>query len=101
LTYGELNEAANRLAHRLRALGAGRDQAVALCVDRSPGAIVGLLGIQKAGAAYVPLNFEHPPSRLAHQLQEAEAVGPRHAGEPARAATGLLRPCGLPRPGRA
>ena len=74
LTYGELNEAANRLAHRLRALGAGRDQAVALCVDRSPGAIVGLLGIQKAGAAFVPLNFEHPPSRLAHQLQEAEVV---------------------------
>ena len=69
LTYGELNEAANRLAHRLRALGVGRDQAVALCVDRSPGAIVGLLGIQKAGAAFVPLNFEHPPSRLAHQLQ--------------------------------
>ena len=74
LTYGELNTAANQLAHRLRALGVGRDQAVALCFDRSPSAIVGLLGILKAGAAFVPLNFEHPQHRLAHQLREAEVV---------------------------
>ncbi len=74
LTYGELNAAANRLAHRLRALGVGRGQAVALCLDRSVGAVVGLLGILKAGAAFLPLNFEHPASRLAHQLEEAEAA---------------------------
>ena len=74
MTYGELNASANRLAHRLRGLGVGRGQAVAVCLDRSPCAVVGLLGILKAGAAFVPLNFEHPPSRLAHQIQEAEAV---------------------------
>ncbi len=74
MSYGELNASANRLAHRLRGLGVGRGQAVALCLDRSPAAMVGLLGILKAGAAFVPLNFEHPPSRLAHQVKEAEAV---------------------------
>jgi amino acid adenylation domain-containing protein len=74
LTYGDLDAAANRLAHRLRALGVRRGQAVALCFDRSVGAIVGLFGIMKAAAAFVPLNFEHPPGRLAHQLDEAEVV---------------------------
>lgn len=74
LTYGDLDTAANRLAHRLQAVGVGRGKAVALCFDRSVGAIVGLLGIMKAAAAFVPLNFEHPPGRLAHQLDEAEVV---------------------------
>ncbi len=71
LTYRELNERANQLAHRLRELGAGRDDAVALCLRRTPALLVGLLGIMKAGAAYLPLNFTHPPARLAHQLGEA------------------------------
>jgi amino acid adenylation domain-containing protein len=70
LTYRELNERANRLAHHLRTLGVGRDVAVGLCTDRSTDTIVGLLAILKAGGGYVPLNFEHPPSRLAHQLEE-------------------------------
>jgi amino acid adenylation domain-containing protein len=73
LTYGELNERANRLAHHLRALGVGRDVPVGLCLDRSPEMIESLLGILKAGGAYLPLNFEHPRARIAHQLEEAQA----------------------------
>jgi amino acid adenylation domain-containing protein len=71
LSLAELNAAANRLAHRLRELGVGRNDRVAHCLDRSPAAIVALLGILKAGGAYVPLNHEHPPARLGHQLTEA------------------------------
>ena len=65
LTYGELNRRANRLAHRLRARGVGRDVPVGICIDRSPAMIVGWLGILKAGGAYVPLDPADPPSRLA------------------------------------
>ena len=74
LSYGELNAAANRLAHHLRDLGVGRDVPVGLCMDRSPATIAALLGILKAGGAYLPLNFEHPAARLAHQLEEAGAT---------------------------
>jgi amino acid adenylation domain-containing protein len=73
LTYAELDARANRLAHRLRELGIGRDSAVGLCMERSANSIVGLLGVLKAGGAYVPLNFEHPAARLAHQLAETNA----------------------------
>ena len=73
LTYRELDERANRLAHLLRSRGAERDARVGLCMDRSAEMIVGLLSILKAGAAYVPLNFEHPASRIAYQLEQAEA----------------------------
>ena len=74
LTYQELNEQANQLAHCLRTKGVGPDQRVGLCVDRSLQMVVGLLGILKAGGAYVPLNAEHPPMRLAQQLQGAVAL---------------------------
>ena len=74
LTYAELNERANRLAHRLRTLGVGRDDAVALCMDRTTHSVVALLGAIKAGGAYLPLNYEHPPARLAHQLAESGAA---------------------------
>ncbi|HEU4535396.1 MAG TPA: AMP-binding protein, partial [Polyangiaceae bacterium] len=71
LTYRELNERANRLAHRLRRRGVGVRSAVGLCCERSAGMIVGLLGILKAGAAYVPLDPHAPPQRLADQIQHA------------------------------
>ena len=71
LTYEELNSRANRLANRLRALGVGRDDAVALCMERSTNSIVALLGAVKAGCAFLPLNYEHPAARLAHQLSES------------------------------
>lgn len=73
LSYAELNAAANRLAHHLRRLGAAPNRCVALCVERSTDMIVGLLGILKSGAAYVPLLPDAPKARLAHQLAETEA----------------------------
>jgi len=74
LTYSELNERANRLAHLLREHGVGPDAVVGLCMPRSAASLVALLGILKAGGAYLPLNLEHPPARLAHQLAEAGAI---------------------------
>jgi len=71
ITYAELDECANRLAHRLQRSGVAPGSVVALCTDRSRDMVVGLLGILKAGAAYLPLNYEHPAGRLEHQLTEA------------------------------
>lgn len=73
LNYSELNANANRLAHHLRALGVTRNEPVGLCLDRSPAMLTALLAILKAGGAYLPLNFEHPKARLAHQLEESAA----------------------------
>jgi amino acid adenylation domain-containing protein len=73
LTYAELDSRSNRLAHRLRTLGVGRETAVGLCMERSASSIVAILGVLKAGGTYVPLNFEHPAARLTHQLAETKA----------------------------
>ncbi len=72
LTYGELNQRANQLAHYLMKLGAQPDTLVGISVERSPEMIVGLLGILKAGAAYVPLDPTYPPERLAYMLSDAQ-----------------------------
>src|SRR5271165_26424 len=71
LSYRELNERANRLAHYLRGLGVGPEKLVGLCLERSVEMIVGLLGILKAGGAYVPLDAEYPKDRLAYMLENA------------------------------
>ncbi len=73
LSYGALDARANRLAHRLRALGVGPDAGVGLCMDRSADLVVGLLGILKAGGAYVPLDPAYPPQRLARIVEDAAA----------------------------
>jgi amino acid adenylation domain-containing protein len=73
LTYATLDARANQLANRLGRAGVGAGDVVALCTDRSVDMAVGLLGILKAGAAYLPLNFEHPQARLLHQLVETGA----------------------------
>jgi natural product biosynthesis luciferase-like monooxygenase protein/amino acid adenylation domain-containing protein/non-ribosomal peptide synthase protein (TIGR01720 family) len=73
LTYAELERRANQLAHRLRTLGVGRGATVGLCVERSADLVVGMLGILKAGAAYVPLDPAYPRERLAWMLVDAGA----------------------------
>lgn len=71
LTYRELNERANQLAHHLQRLGVGPDTLVGICVERSLEMVVGLLGILKAGGAYVPLDPTYPAERLAFMLEDA------------------------------
>ena len=73
LSYQELNERANQLAHYLRTLGIGPEVRVGICLDRSPEMIVGILGILKAGGAYVPLDPTYPPERLSHMLQDSQS----------------------------
>jgi surfactin family lipopeptide synthetase C len=73
LTYGELDARANRLAHRLRDLGAGPQTRVGLCLARSLDTVVAVVGVLKSGAAYVPLELDSPPARMAAILTDAEA----------------------------
>src|SRR5262249_50267412 len=74
ITYHELNCRANQLAHHLRALGVGPETIVAVCMERSIEMVVGLLGILKAGAAYLPLDPTYPKERLAFMLSDARAA---------------------------
>ncbi|RMQ47757.1 Amino acid adenylation [Pseudomonas cichorii] len=71
LSYSELNRQANRLAHKLIGLGVRPDDRVAICVERSARMVVGLLGILKAGAAYVPLDPDYPAQRIAYMLEDS------------------------------
>ena len=73
LTYRQLDERSNRLAHHLIALGVARGHLIGLCMERSADIIVGLLGILKAGAAYVPLDPEYPDTRLEFMLRDTAA----------------------------
>ncbi len=68
LTYGELNEQANQLAHYLRGLGVGPETIVGVCLERSVKLVVTLLGIWKAGGAYLPLDPEYPAERLSYMV---------------------------------
>jgi amino acid adenylation domain-containing protein len=74
LTYGELNSRANQVAHHLRSLGVGPDSLVGICVERSLEMVVGLFGILKAGAAYVPLDPGYPAERLAFMLKDTQVL---------------------------
>ncbi|MFG6107497.1 amino acid adenylation domain-containing protein [Leptothoe sp. EHU-05/26/07-4] len=72
LTYRQLNQKANRLAHYLQAQGVGPEVLVGICVNRSIDMVVALLGILKAGGAYVPLDPNHPSERLHSILTDAQ-----------------------------
>jgi amino acid adenylation domain-containing protein len=72
LTYHELNSCANQVAHYLINLGIGRLNLAGICVERSLEMVVGLLGILKAGAAYVPLDPSYPRERLEFMLDDAQ-----------------------------
>ncbi len=72
LTYAQLNERANQLAHYLQRRGVGPGNLAGIYVDRSLDMIIGLLAIQKAGAAYVPLDPAYPAERIAFMLEDAQ-----------------------------
>ena len=72
LSYRQLNEQANRLAHRLIAAGVGPDVPVGIAVERSLQMVVGMLAILKAGGAYVPLDPEFPAQRLVHMAEDSD-----------------------------
>ncbi|HKV40956.1 MAG TPA: amino acid adenylation domain-containing protein, partial [Blastocatellia bacterium] len=74
LTYFELNRRANRLAHYLRGRGVGVETCVGLCVERSLAMAIALLGIMKAGGAYLPLDPDYPTERLAYMISDSGAA---------------------------
>jgi len=74
LTYRELNEQSNRLAHYLRGRGLTAESLVAVCLERSAQMVVGLLAILKAGGAYVPLDPQYPQERLDFMLADSGAA---------------------------
>jgi amino acid adenylation domain-containing protein len=74
IAYGELNRRANRLAHHLHALGVGPEVLVAVCLDRSVEAVVAILGVLKAGGAYLPLDPRYPLARLRYMLEDAHVA---------------------------
>ncbi len=103
LSYAQLNTRANQLAHQLIALGVQPDTRVAICVERSPAMIVGLLAILKAGGAYVPLDPVYPGERLTHILADAapamllaDKAGRAALGETALTSLTVLDPNNLP-----
>ncbi|HEX5356498.1 MAG TPA: amino acid adenylation domain-containing protein [Aquabacterium sp.] len=71
ISYAELDARANHLAHGLHDLGVGRNDIVAILCDRGPDLIVSVLGVLKAGAAYLPLDPSYPVARLAYMVNDA------------------------------
>lgn len=87
VTYAELDERANRLAHLLRRHGVGPERRVALCLRRSPELVVAVLAVLKAGGAFVPLDPDDPPGRIAGTVRDAapavlivDTPGPARSG---------------------
>ncbi|GAA4938398.1 amino acid adenylation domain-containing protein [Nonomuraea thailandensis] len=87
LTYRELDERANRLAHRLRGLGVGPETPVAVLMERSAELVVALLGILKAGGCYLPVHSAYPPDRQQWILDSSGA--PVLLADRAKAGAGL------------
>src|SRR5205807_8501902 len=72
LAYAQLNARRNRLGPCLSQAGGGPESLVGLCVERSIERVVALLGVLKAGGAYLPLDPAYPPERLAFMLEDAK-----------------------------
>ncbi len=92
MTYHELDEASNRLAHLLIGLGAGPGERVALLVPRSVEAIVAILAVLKTGAAYLPIDPAHPTARIEFMVADAAPIAAITTAELAERLDG----CGLP-----
>ncbi|MEM7130012.1 MAG: amino acid adenylation domain-containing protein [Chloroflexota bacterium] len=73
LTYSELNQRANRVAHQLLAFGSQPDDLIAISIERSTELFIGLLGILKAGCAYIPLDTSYPAERIDYMLRDSGA----------------------------
>ena len=73
MTYRELNSAANRLGHLLKKKGMGRDVIGAVMLERSPEFLAGIIGIFKAGGAYLPLEHKYPQKRIISMLEDSKA----------------------------
>lgn len=74
LTYRELEEKSNRLAHYLRGKGVKTETLVPVCIERCLEMVIGILGIWKAGGAYAPIDPEYPPERIAYMLDDMKAA---------------------------
>jgi amino acid adenylation domain-containing protein len=72
LTYGQLNQRANQMAHYLKRNGVASGQRVAVCMERSLDTVIGLLGILKAGAAYVPVDPAYPMDRVRMMIEDSQ-----------------------------
>ena len=73
LTYKELNDKANQLAHYLKQRGVKEETLVPVCIERSPEMLVGILGVLKAGGAYVPIDPDYPFERIQYMLVDTQA----------------------------
>ena len=72
ITYRELNQRSNQLAHFLQKNGVGPETLVGMCMDRSLEMVVGIIAILKAGGAYLPFDIAYPPERLAFMIDDAK-----------------------------
>ncbi|WP_413668448.1 amino acid adenylation domain-containing protein [Mucilaginibacter sp. Mucisp86] len=74
LNYQNLNEQSNRIAHYLKTQGAGKETLIAICIERCIDMMAGILGILKAGAAYVPVDIDYPQERISYILEDIKAT---------------------------
>jgi amino acid adenylation domain-containing protein len=74
LSYGELNERSNQLAHYLQGLGVKEETLVPICIERGIDMMVGVLGVLKAGGAYVPVDTDFPADRIRYMLEDTRAA---------------------------
>ena len=81
LSYGELNRRANQLARHLVKWGVGPETLVGISTERSPEMIIGILGVLKAGGAYLPLDPAYPPERIAFMVEDFGRRYPPYPGE--------------------
>ncbi len=72
ISYHELNQRANQLAHHLRTLGVARESVVGICMEKSPELLLAVLAVWKAGGAYLPLDPNYPAERLAWMVEDAK-----------------------------